>query len=225
MTKKYSNKEETYRKLHRYLLQNIFAAGERIPSERQISEELDVNRTTLRLAIHKMVNEGILERRIGSGTFVKFSSYSSANRGNIESDKANALEVIELRIVLEPQVTLSSMDNISPKQISDLRNFIKNSKVDVIAEEQDLSFNESLSNISTNKILKKMYTDLCRIRRKNLRKIFDPSIGESSPIYLSQEELNEYLEQIVYAMEARQPQIAEEAVRKKLKLLLEKIVY
>lgn len=42
----------------------------RIPSERELSKELGVSRMTVRRAITELVNEGLLERRQGAGTFV-----------------------------------------------------------------------------------------------------------------------------------------------------------
>jgi GntR family transcriptional regulator len=42
----------------------------RISSERDLSEELEVSRMTIRKAITELVNEGLLERRHGSGTYV-----------------------------------------------------------------------------------------------------------------------------------------------------------
>ncbi|WP_057829604.1 GntR family transcriptional regulator [Liquorilactobacillus cacaonum] len=44
--------------------------GDRIPSEREMSVTFGVSRMTLRQAIKTLVDEGILERRVGSGTFV-----------------------------------------------------------------------------------------------------------------------------------------------------------
>ncbi len=42
----------------------------KIPSEREFSQSLDVSRMTVRRSITELVNEGILERRHGSGTYV-----------------------------------------------------------------------------------------------------------------------------------------------------------
>lgn len=42
----------------------------RIPSERELSKDLGVSRMTVRRAITELVNEGLLERRHGAGTFV-----------------------------------------------------------------------------------------------------------------------------------------------------------
>ncbi|MBB5888706.1 GntR family transcriptional regulator [Lactovum miscens] len=42
----------------------------RLPSERKLSEKFNVTRTTLRQALSTLCEEGILERRAGSGTYV-----------------------------------------------------------------------------------------------------------------------------------------------------------
>jgi GntR family transcriptional regulator len=44
--------------------------GERLPSERDLSELFDVSRMTLRQAIQTLSDEGILDKRVGAGTFV-----------------------------------------------------------------------------------------------------------------------------------------------------------
>ncbi len=63
-----------YIQIHNDIKRNIEAdkwkVGDRIPSERELSTEFGVSRMTLRQAIQTLVDEGILERRVGSGTFV-----------------------------------------------------------------------------------------------------------------------------------------------------------
>lgn len=44
--------------------------GDRLPSERLLAEEYGVSRMTLRQAIQTLADEGILERKVGSGTYV-----------------------------------------------------------------------------------------------------------------------------------------------------------
>lgn len=44
--------------------------GQRLPAERQLAEELGVSRAALREAIQRLSSRGILESRVGSGTFV-----------------------------------------------------------------------------------------------------------------------------------------------------------
>jgi GntR family transcriptional regulator len=47
-----------------------WAVDERLPSERELCEAFDLSRTTVREAIDALVNEGLLRREKGRGTFV-----------------------------------------------------------------------------------------------------------------------------------------------------------
>ncbi|EOL42167.1 GntR family transcriptional regulator [Enterococcus phoeniculicola] len=48
----------------------VWKIGDRLPSERELSVKFGVSRMTLRQAIQTLSDEGILERKIGSGTYV-----------------------------------------------------------------------------------------------------------------------------------------------------------
>lgn len=48
----------------------VFAINERIPSERQLAEQFDVNRLTVSKALNELAQEGLVYSRIGKGTYV-----------------------------------------------------------------------------------------------------------------------------------------------------------
>lgn len=55
--------------------------GQRLPSERDLADHYNVSRMTLRQAITLLVEEGILTRKVGSGTFVTSSRVQERMRG------------------------------------------------------------------------------------------------------------------------------------------------
>ncbi|AQP54767.1 GntR family transcriptional regulator [Vagococcus penaei] len=63
-----------YIQIHDQIKQEIhegkWKIGDRLPSERELSETFNVSRMTLRQAIQTLADEGILERKVGSGTYV-----------------------------------------------------------------------------------------------------------------------------------------------------------
>lgn len=67
-------KEFLYKKVQDYLINKIssleFKPGSKIPSERKIAEELNISRMTVKNAISKLVDDRILYRLKGSGTYV-----------------------------------------------------------------------------------------------------------------------------------------------------------
>lgn len=56
-----------------------YKAGERIPSERMLCDIYNVSRMTARQAITQLVNEGVLYREKGKGTFVSSTQFSQKN--------------------------------------------------------------------------------------------------------------------------------------------------
>jgi DNA-binding LacI/PurR family transcriptional regulator len=64
---------------HRHLREQLedairsgsYAPGARLPGERELSERYQVSRITVRSALAAMVTEGLIERRHGSGTYVR----------------------------------------------------------------------------------------------------------------------------------------------------------
>ena len=53
------------------ILKNFINRGDKLPSERDLSDEYMVSRTTIRRAIDFLITKGLLVRKPGSGTYVK----------------------------------------------------------------------------------------------------------------------------------------------------------
>lgn len=56
--------------LRRRLSEGTWSAGDRLPSEPQLAEELGVSRVSTRTALAQLEGEGLISRRRGSGTYV-----------------------------------------------------------------------------------------------------------------------------------------------------------
>ncbi|MGX7051199.1 GntR family transcriptional regulator [Leuconostoc palmae] len=74
-----------YIQIHNQIKSRI-EAGEwqtdkRLPAERDLAETFNVSRMTLRQAIQTLVDEGILERKVGSGTYVAEQKVSESALG------------------------------------------------------------------------------------------------------------------------------------------------
>lgn len=66
--------ERVYERAQQFIIEMIegpdLAAGDRIPSERELSERFGISRMTMRKAIDRLVARGLLERRSTAGTFI-----------------------------------------------------------------------------------------------------------------------------------------------------------
>lgn len=94
MTIDKKSKVPLYRQVKKYLLEYIKSRGKTditIPTEVEICNKFNVSRGTVRTAILELVNEGILERVSGKGTFIKsrpetlrFASWQSQEASTVQ---------------------------------------------------------------------------------------------------------------------------------------------
>lgn len=73
---------EIHRQLRSRILDGELRAGDRLPPTRELAHRLDVSRTTVVTAYDRLISEGYLESRVGSGTFVggPFGSRESSHQ-------------------------------------------------------------------------------------------------------------------------------------------------
>jgi DNA-binding FadR family transcriptional regulator len=74
--------------------------GTRIPGEQELAEMLQVSRNTIREALRALIHLGLLEARVGDGTYVRVTSELEAVLLR-RTATARAADVLELRAVLE----------------------------------------------------------------------------------------------------------------------------
>lgn len=70
-------------KLKEEIDRGVWKIGERLPSERDLADEFGVSRMTLRQSITLLVEEGILQRKVGSGTYVASTRVQEKMRGTM----------------------------------------------------------------------------------------------------------------------------------------------
>ncbi|SHK46241.1 GntR family transcriptional regulator [Anaerocolumna jejuensis DSM 15929] len=117
MLQEYRNRprDEAAEKIESYIAQHNLKPGNKLPSERDMSEMWGINRMTLRGAIQGMIFEGKLYNRKGSGTFV---AYPKLNR-NLQDLKPFSAAVKEegktLQTVLLSREIIESTKQLSGK--------------------------------------------------------------------------------------------------------------
>ena len=85
------------------ILAGHFAAGDRLPSERQLASRFGVSRPTIRVALSALESRGIVTTRPGSGTFVSEPPTAVGGEPLVEisSDDDSPAEFMETRLTLE----------------------------------------------------------------------------------------------------------------------------
>ncbi len=106
----------------------VFAPGEQLPTERELSEIMSVSRTTIREAIRVLTVQGKLEVRRGrtGGTFVSTSFKAPSakqQQAEVQARGTAFLEILEYRLIVEPgiaELAAERADEEMRKQVSDL---------------------------------------------------------------------------------------------------------
>lgn len=71
---------QLYEALRRAILDGKLAAGDRLPSSRELTQDLDMSRNTVVAALNQLAVEGYLVSRVGSGTYVNDNVPKTAAR-------------------------------------------------------------------------------------------------------------------------------------------------
>lgn len=99
-------KERVIRQLTRLIEGGVLKPGDQLPSERELSEELQVSRGTVREAVQFLLALGFVEIRHGSGTFVRVSTDPRGLREEWRDwtirHAARIHDLLEIRKGLEP---------------------------------------------------------------------------------------------------------------------------
>lgn len=134
--------------------------GDRLPSERELSEMLGISRPTVRESIHALVAMNILQTRHGYGTYV-----ASLDTGELLQplqfvlSMANGAlqELFEARLVLEPAIAAFAAERASREQISEMRRCVMESREPTRTEdeivERDLVLHRLIADSSGNQFL------------------------------------------------------------------------
>lgn len=119
--------EEVLVQLQEYLLNGDVVPGQKLPSERELAQMFNVNRVSVREALTVLETNGLVERKIGEGTFslgpTNFEATSLIKA--ITNKERQVREPIQVRRVIEPQLARLAAQNISEEQLANLRDILR----------------------------------------------------------------------------------------------------
>ncbi|MFF0628567.1 FadR/GntR family transcriptional regulator [Streptomyces sp. NPDC004296] len=136
--------------------------GTRIPPEQALIEELGVGRSTLREALGALAHLGLLEARIGDGTYVRSSSELQSVMVR-RASSAQRENVLELRTVLEEYASGAAALRRDEDQLHQLRELLVDADTAAaggdmsLAGSVDALFHRAVVRASKNDLLVEVY--------------------------------------------------------------------
>ena len=152
--------------LRRRILEGEYSYEERLPAERSLAEEFDVSRGTIRSVLQILERQHLVTRLIGSGTYVSHKEIT--NQQEISSI-TSPLEMVEVRIAIEPQMVRLAIANASSRDLEEMRNALRQCETCDGNPEKfaraDTAFHMALAHCSKNKLMYWLYERISEVRR------------------------------------------------------------
>jgi len=154
------------------LIQEKLKPGDKLPSERELAELLQVSRSSIRDAIRGLELMGLVEPRQGAGTIVRERSAESTVNAF-----ANALrrrhelvsELLDFRKMLEPPLAARAATHASPDEISEMEEILERQEGKVsrgeAAIDEDAELHYSIALASGNSVVLKVLDILMDLLR------------------------------------------------------------
>ena len=201
----------------------LLAPQTKLPPERQLAEKFLVSRARVRDALGRLEAEGKVWRHVGQGTFVGQRPASQPSWRAFSASHTSPAEVLEVRILLEPQIAAVAAMRAADLQIVELRQLERKcsgAQSPETWEMWDSRFHRSLCEIAGNGLLLSIYEGVNAVRR---------SVGWTTlrTAVLTPERRERYAAQhreVVQAISARSSAAAYEAMANHIRLVSSDLV-
>ena len=164
-TKKIKLSEQTAERLYDMIVdEGRYAPGSKLPNENELSDALQVSRTTLREAISFLVAQGVLEIRRGKGTFVAQTLPTQAMDLTALSSlrsRVRAKDLFEMRLIFEPATVAMACQRATDEELRQIQK--KADRMERIAAAggdwplADQEFHMALIRASHNEYMRRLY--------------------------------------------------------------------
>jgi len=168
---------------------DIYLPGSRLPTEVELTEEFQVSRNCIREAIKCLAAGGMAESKPGKGTILAANAKEVILRKEMVLDFSNynsLSDLIELRLILEPEAAALAAQKAKPDQIIKLGKLLEDIKREIELKgpyvDPGLKSHNLISEMTGNpyiiKITNSIHEELYKSRMLLLNKnIVDPERG------------------------------------------------
>jgi GntR family transcriptional repressor for pyruvate dehydrogenase complex len=154
--------EEVAKQIERLILKKL-KPGDKLPSERELAEMLQVSRSSIRDAIRGLELIGLVEPRQGAGTIVKeLSAESVVNpfAKTLKQKREMVAELLDFRKMLEPPLAARAATHATEEEIVEMDEILQRQEAKLALGEpaiaEDTEFHYSIALASGNGVVLKV---------------------------------------------------------------------
>lgn len=185
------SREELLTKLEHALTDGDFAPGDRLPSERTLSETYGVSRPVVREVIQRLRERGLLHVAPGSGTYLRENSALDWARPLDAVSRRTGTtirQLVEARVMLEEQAARLAATHATDEDLDNLTRALDafNTAGDIIERARsDIAFHALIARASHNPVLEMMFGSIAPLVFEVLLRSLDDKdvMREGAPLH------------------------------------------
>src|SRR5271156_4824126 len=188
----------------------VLSPGARLPPERDLAKQFQVNRASVRQVLKVLEMMGVLTQRVGDGTYLSTSAEAILNEPLdflVLLDDLSHHELFETRLIVEPELAARAAERATAEDISIMRNAVlglERSKTTRDRLEADMAFHNAIFHASGNRI--------CQLLFKGIHRTVLTSMSQLSERVAVEQPLK-FHRKIYAAIRARDAEAARTAMR------------
>jgi DNA-binding FadR family transcriptional regulator len=163
-----SIKDQALEQLKRYILSSNAKAGQRLPSERELAERLGIGRSSVREALKVLEAVGLVETRIGDGTYVVAQAGASFGRTiglNLAAWGGTLIEIMDARHMIEVAAARAAAERGSDDDFAALRAEVERMEATIRSDPKtylaaDMNFHRLIGRATHNQLVAQVITNL-----------------------------------------------------------------
>lgn len=219
---------EVMEQIQQLIVDGKLKPGDKLTSERELAEKLEVSRSSVREAFSALDLMGILESRPGEGTFVRTVPADEAYKPltiMLMLEQKSSCDVLEVRKILESESAFLAAERATEEHLSKMEACLSDMEADLKegrdGETPDACFHFAVVESTQNKVMEKLMhaiSDLVVFTMKLSRQkmLMKPE---------NQEKLCWQHKQIFEAIAAKEPDLARSRMCEHLSFVSDEIFY
>lgn len=215
--------DQVFDQLRELIFRGDYRPGQKIMTERELAEALNVSRNSVREAINKLVTLRFLEQRQGQGTFVRSidEAVQIPLATVMETQDATLIDLLEMRMGIECTAASLAAQRINPDELRAIEEALADMKQDIraggLGTEGDLAFHMAIAAATKNPL--QIYI------MKNVSNFLHVGIRENLlHLYQEAENIENILKQhtaILEAIRGRDPDAAYKAMKSHIAFVID----